>query len=236
MSNAQKGGAMLEFIRDNWIIALILLAVFVYIWLLVFYRGSLRRKMTVALAEGNWQKYEHLLLSRTSALLLRDDTTSLARANSLLARGDVEGCARELRRVDSAGLDFEQKMGYFKTYSMLAINNRDLELHDKLHAQLEKTEDAEHPEAIADLRRENELNRKLYFDFDPTVIGELEEQLRKSAGQGKGLVYMSLAKAYHLNGDEKLALSNLKSAQKLLRGTAYEDMIRATMDNTSLLN
>ena len=68
------------------------------------------------------------------------------------------------------------------------------------------------------------------------MIGELEEQLRKSAGQGKGLVYMSLAKAYHLNGDEKLALSNLKSAQKLLRGTAYEDMIRATMDNTSLMN
>ncbi|MCI9403350.1 MAG: hypothetical protein HFF04_06725 [Oscillospiraceae bacterium] len=227
---------MLEFARDNWIVGVIALVVVVYIWVLVFYRGGLRRKMTVALAEGEWQKYERLLLSKSSRLLLRDDTTSLARANSLLARGDTAGCKKELRRVDPGTLDFEQKIGYFKTYSMLAINDRDLELHDKIRAELEKTKDEEHRPVIEDLKRENELNRKLYFDFDPTVIQDLEEQLKGSSGQGKGLVYMSLAKAYHLNGDEKLSLSSLKSAQKLLRGTAYEEMIRATMENTSLMD
>ena len=58
----EAGAVMLEFTRDNWIVGVIALVVVVYIWVLVFYRGGLRRKMTVALAEGEWQKYERLLL------------------------------------------------------------------------------------------------------------------------------------------------------------------------------
>ncbi len=217
-------------------VILVIVVMVVYWGGTALYRRHLANKIANAMAKGDQETYQKLLFSKRVLFLLNPNSICLMRGGYCIASNRQEEAEKYLKMVQVKKLPFEQKINYYQTMTMLALNKKDKELYGKIQESLKGMKDQQHSEWIQAMVKENEINFKLYFDFDATVIDELNEQREKNEGAARGMICMSLAKAYHLNKQKKESTALLKEAQSLLKGTLYEELIVATLKDPSIMD
>lgn len=221
----------------NYFAVGVVIAVMVIYWGgTVWYRRRLAGQITDAMTKGDLETYEKLLFSKRAMYFLNPNGLCLMRSSAALSNGNLEEAKKNLKVVRVKKLNFEQKVNYFQVKSMLAMQEKDKEMHKEIEQELSQWQDDAHAEMIKALLEENRINQKLYFDYDVSVIEDLKKQLDKSEGPAYGMICMSLAKAYHLNHDEENSSAFLKKAKEILKGSLYEELIEATEKDHSLMD
>lgn len=223
---------------DNMTNVVIVVGVMVAIWTgSYFYKRRLADQISKAMASGDYETYKKLIFSRRALYFLNPNGIILMRATHCLAIGDIEEAEKHVSAIRVKRLQFDQKISYVQTKSMLALNKKDEAMYDSVKELLdEMLADGKEKNVIEALLQEHNQNKKLYFKFDCSVIEDLNKQLKEAKGSNKGLLYMSLAKAYHLNQQDKLAIDTLNEAKKLLKGSMYEQVIEETIKDLTIMD
>lgn len=216
---------------------IIVIAVMVVIWVGSYlYKRRLADQISKAMGTGDYETYKKLIFSRRALYFLNPNGIILMRATHCLAVGDIEEAEKHVSAIRVKKLQFDQKISYIQTKSMLALNKKDEAMYDSVKELLdEMLADGTEKEIVEALLQEHNQNKKLSFQFDSSVIEDLNKQLKTAKGANKGVLYMSLAKAYHLNKQDKLAVDALNEAKKILKNTMYEQVIDETIKDLTIM-
>jgi len=218
------------------------LVVFLLVLMAVYFVGSavykrkLANDISTAMVEGRQEDYEKLLFSKRAVYFLESNSLCLLRANYKASMGDFEEAEKNLKVIRLKKFNFEQKVNYYQTRTMVAMNKKNAEDFLAIKEELKALEDEKNSEIIKAMIRDNDINYRLYFKFDASVIKDLNDNIKAAEGPAKGVIRMSLAKAYHLNGQDKEAVESLKKAKNELKGSFYEDLIEATLEDLSVMD
>lgn len=214
------------------------LAVVLFALVLVIARKWYDKRLKKAIYQSNMVEYGRLLNSRWALILLDPNRISLLRAIYSLDMNDNETGVEQIAKVNYRRLKSNEKGLYVQTASSLAMNLKDQELYQHLGEVIEELSQTEENEVmINQIKNEYQINKKLYFDFDSSVIEDLNQQIQKADSKvNKGMICLSLAKAYHLNHQDQLAKETLRNAEKLLENTKYVDVITEIRKDIRLLD
>ena len=195
------------------------------------------RKIKKAVKQGDMVKYEKMLNSKWYARFVGSDRINLLKAVFYSNKNDYSTALAALAQIDMNQLDEDEKEIFIQVSTSIAIATHHKELFNQLGGVIDEYSKKLSEEKAEELKHEYELNRKLYFKFDPSIIPELEANVEKAEDdKAKGMNEMMLAKAYHLNKDDKKATAALKEAKSLLAGTPYEETIKEMIKKPSLLD
>lgn len=212
--------------------AIILVAYFGISYLL---RRKLADDITKAMQQEDYQRYQNLIFSRRASIMLNPNVLYLLRANHYVMVNDTSNAEKSLRVVNPKKLDTTHMISYYQTTVGLALMKKDREMYEKAITELKSLENDDNRRIIHALVAQFELNRRLNIDFDPEVIKELEQNVEDAEGQLKGIAYMTLAKAYHLNKESKKSGAALAKARELLEDTPYAEIIDAATKDPKVL-
>lgn len=222
---------------ENMGLVALVLVIFAGYWIgSAFYKRKLANDISVAMVEGRQEDYAKLLFSKRAMYFLESSSLCLLRANYKASVGEFEEAEKNIKVVRVKKLNFEQKINYYQTRTMIAMNKKDAEEFVAIKEELKLLEDGENPEIIKAMIKENEINYRLYFKYDSSVIKDLNDNIKAAEGPAKDVLRISLAKAYYLNGQQKEAIEALNKSKKELKGTFYEDLINATLEDMSIMD
>lgn len=223
---------------NNNINVLIVIAVMVVIWGGSYlYKRRLADQISKAMASGDYETYKKLIFSKRALYFLNPSGIILMRATHCLAVGEIDEAEKHVSAIRVKRLQFDQKVSYVQTKSMLALNKKDEAMYDSVKELLnEMLAEGKQKDVIEALMQEHNQNKKLYFKFDSSVIEDLNKQIKAAKGSNKGLLYMTLAKAYHLNKQDKLSIDALNEAKELLKGSMYEQVIEETIKDLTIMD
>lgn len=219
-----------------WNVAIVGVILVAYWGGMIGYKRYLADQITKAMSSGNQKKYEELLFSKRALIFLNPNSVCLMRANHCMATQKMEEGEKYLNMVKPKKLGMDQAVNYYQVLSMMAMNKKDTTMIQKIMDDLKERRDDSNAEIIDEMIRQNEINWRLYCEFDATVIGELEKLVKQNEGVSKGVMFLSLAKAYHLDHQAKKAEETLKRAKTLLKGTMYEEIVDATLSDPSIMD
>lgn len=188
------------------------------VWLL---RGRLSRRLSSAMAEGDYIRYRELVFSKLTDLLIDQNSLCLMRAATLAAEGESQQAEVYLRLIRKERLDTEHLLDYYRTAFSLALHEKDAEKAADVQADLKELFRASRSPMVKQQFQENKINIKLYIQFDSTVIEEISQLMAAQTGHQRGVSCLALAKALHLNNEDIQAKFYLVQARTLLVNTAY---------------
>lgn len=223
--------------NDNTILVIAVIAFLVVYWGgSALYKRKLANDISTAMIEGRQEDYVKLLFSKRAMYFLEPSSLCLLRASYKSSMGEMEEAEKNLKVVRTKKLNFEQKVNYYQVRTMVAMHKKDEEGFKAIKTELEALLDEKNAEIVKAMIKENDINYRLYFKFDASVIKDLNDNIKAAEGPAQGVLRMSLAKAYHLNGQDKEAMDTLNKAKNQLKGTFYEDLIDATMNDLSIMD
>ena len=213
---------------ENVAFQVALLVVVVFIALFIVSRKIYEQKLRTSIRKGDMEKYGKLLNSFFAVILLEPNRVNLLRAIYSLDINNSKQADLDLAKVNFRRLKGDEKGLYVQTASTIAMNNKD----KKLFAQIKSVIDE-----LEKLQQEYKINKKLYFDFDNTVIDDLKEIIDNCDNEmTKGMMSISLAKAYHLNKQDDMAKKTLNKAKEFVKGSSYESVINDISKNLKFLD
>ncbi|MGN1398483.1 MAG: hypothetical protein ACI4WG_00575 [Erysipelotrichaceae bacterium] len=215
-----------------------MLVVIIFIVLFVVARKVYEQKLRTAIRKNDMVGYGKLLNSFLAIILLEPNRVNLLRAIYSLDMNDSKQADLNLAKVNFRRLKGNEKGLYVQTASTVAMNNKDKKLFAQIKTvidELEKTSDDKL--MVKQLQQEYSVNKKLYFGFDKTVIEDLNQIIADCDSEmTKGMMSISLAKAYHLNKQDDMAKKTLNNAKAYVKGTSYEKVINDISKNLKSLD
>lgn len=199
-------------------------------------KKQLAERIMQAMERQDNEQARRLLFSGASTLLLNHDSLFLMRANVLMIDEKADKALCYWKMINPQRLDLEQRLNYIQMQIGLVMAAQDGELFDQALTSLMKMKDGKQDEVIDQLLKQDQITRKLHFMYDRSVIEDIITLLDRAEGTDRGLLYLSLAKAYHLDQQAVKTTEALKKAEKILKGTGYEDSISLAMRDPSVLD
>lgn len=185
-------------------------------------KKQLAERIMKAMERQDNEQVRRLLFSGASALLLNHDGLFLMRANVLMIDEKAEKALRYWRMINPQRLDLEQRLNYIQLQIGLAMAAQDEVLFDQALSSLTKMKDGKQDEVIDQLLKQDQITHKLHFKYDRSVIEDIKTLLDQTEGTHQGILYLALAKAYHLDQQAVKTTEALEKAKQILKGTEYE--------------
>lgn len=223
---------------ENVAFQVALLVVVVFIALFIISRKIYEQKLRTSIRKGDMEKYGKLLNSFLAVILLEPNRVNLLRAIYSLDINNSKQADLDLAKVNFRRLKGDEKGLYVQTASTIAMNNKDKKLFAQIKSVIDELEKTGNEQImVKQLQQEYKINKKLYFDFDNTVIDDLKEIIDNCDNEmTKGMMSISLAKAYHLNKQDDMAKKTLNKAKEFVKGSSYESVINDISKNLKFLD
>ena len=160
---------------ENVAFQVALLVVVVFIALFIVSRKIYEQKLRTSIRKGDMEKYGKLLNSFFAVILLEPNRVNLLRAIYSLDINNSKQADLDLAKVNFRRLKGDEKGLYVQTASTIAMNNKDKKLFAQIKSVIDELEKTGNEQImVKQLQQEYKINKKLYFDFDNTVIDDLK--------------------------------------------------------------
>lgn len=225
----------MEFLKTPWGIALQIVLVIAAV--AVNSRLIFSYLINKAIRKGDRKEYWNLLNSRFANIFIGENRVELLKAVFQANEGSVQKASQLLDKVIPEALDINDRSLYVQLASTVAINTKDARLFTRIGEVIDSIVAQSEGQGVESMKDEYSLMKRLYFEFDESVIPELEEKIAASENiPAKGMLQLMLAKAYHLSGTDKKAAAELKKAKEALAGSEYESYIAQALKDLSVLD
>ncbi len=221
---------------ETWKYGIAILFVLALFASIHFFKKKRASDFASALQSGDSKRYEKALFSKINLFVLEPNMLFLMRSNYYTSKGQLDEAEKCLKVVHPEKLHFDAAINYYQAMMSFTFSNKDVAKFDKLIEGLKSRITDENKDFVNAIIENQNVNRKLYFDFDASVIEDIKKLVEVNHDEAKGMLYMNLAKAYHLNKDDKQAKESLKQAMSYLKNTPYQKVIESTLNDLSILD
>lgn len=222
--------------KPMYLVAITVVLIAAHFIITQYIKRKLVNDITKAMTENNFEEFYKLIFSKRAVMFLDPNMLFLLRSSYYVMENNIEEAAKAIKVINPKKLTAQYIPNYYTNKVSVQFAQKDMEAYGKTLEELRNIKTDENAKMIDMMIAQFEVNRRLNVDFDPKIIKELEEIAEESDGQNQGVAYLNLAKAYHLNKDEKKCKATLKKAEKLLKDSLYLPMIEEALKDTSILD
>lgn len=217
-------------------VVIVALVIAMYWIATTLYRRKLAHDLTASMVNEDIEKYRKILYSRRAILFLNPNVVNLFKATDQYGQGELELAEKTIRLVQYTKLSTEHLVNYFQLRSMICLDRQDGKEYKELREEIKGIRNEQNAEAMDAMLKENLINDRLHFHYDVSVIKDLRELIQQSDESIHGTLLFSLAKAYHLNGQDKEAKDALLKAKEKMVGTVAEELIDSALIDIRILD
>ena len=222
----------------DWTNILILAAVVLgYFLVMIIAKNIYSAKVTSAMAKGDNKQAEKLIFSKLSIFLLNHQMLCMMRASFCMNEERYDEAKRYLNMVKLNKLSLQQTMSFYALKMQLALLSKDCEMAKEVQDDLKSQNEVYESKEIKSMIEDNEIQIALVLDYDSSVIEKLNTRVKLCKNDDeKGLLLINLAKAYHLNHQDKEAESALKRAKDYVTNELTLKLIHAGLKDLHVLD
>ncbi len=235
--------AILSWLGQHWYFILLFLVTAVAAFLLLRLQVFLRSRSAAAIEEllrvNPALCAERLENNKRLRMIFRKPILYIWKMEAYMALGQDEKIQECIARLGKMKLEPNDKLEFYqKCISYYAVScepERAREYRDLLYGLLERAKALE-TEPYASILKEADMIIGVYVDHDVSLIKKLMGRASHTKNDVmRGVTQYRVAKLAYFKGDPELMETYLNRAAKNLKGTRYEPVIAAAMEEPGIL-